>query len=125
MRNKKQNHDVIHGDRRRQQRFSSGLRCRRKSADGPENVISTTPIGIPPVGPTGSMGVKIAVMGSGGVGGYFGARLAGGQAKPRRAPLDRKPPFAHGGEVGPDEIRLPSVNAVEDPAVIGVVDLVI
>src|SRR5258705_4007199 len=34
------------------------------------------PTGIPPVAPTGSMCVKIAVMGSGGVGGYFGARLA-------------------------------------------------
>src|SRR5262249_4072924 len=74
------NHAVIRGDRRWQRRFSATLRCRRKSADRPENAISTTPIGILPVGSTGSVGVKIAVMGSGGVGGYFGGLLVRGGA---------------------------------------------
>src|SRR6266849_3903378 len=105
------------------------LRCRRKSAEGPENAISASPIGIPPVGATGSMGVKIAVMGSGGVGGYFGARLATGGADvtfvARGGHLAAMREHGLTVEGGPDEIRLPCVNAVEDPAAIGIVDLVI
>jgi 2-dehydropantoate 2-reductase len=72
--------------------------------------------------------VKIAVMGSGGVGGYFGARLAKGGADvtfvARGAHLDAMRRHGLVVEGGPDDIRLPQVNAVEDPAVIGVVDLV-
>src|SRR5215831_19266662 len=73
--------------------------------------------------------VKIAVMGAGGVGGYFGARLARGGADvafvARGAHLAAMREHGLAVEGGPDEIRLPCVNAVEDPAAIGVVDLVI
>jgi 2-dehydropantoate 2-reductase len=75
------------------------------------------------------MGVKIAVMGSGGVGGYFGARLARGGADvafvARGAHLAAMREHGLAVEGGPDEIRLPRVNAVKDPAMIGTVDLVI
>jgi 2-dehydropantoate 2-reductase len=67
-------------------------------------------------------------MGSGGVGGYFGARLAKGGADvtfvARGAHLAAMRERGLSVEGGPDEIRLPSVNVVEDPAAIGVVDLV-
>jgi len=72
--------------------------------------------------------VKIAVMGSGGVGGYFGALLALGGADvtfvARGAHLAamREHGLAIAG--GPQDILIPHVNAVEDPAAIGVVDLV-
>ncbi len=73
--------------------------------------------------------MKIAVMGSGGVGGYFGARLARGGADvtfvARGAHLAAIRERGLVVEGGPDELRLPSVNAVEDPAAIGTVDLVI
>jgi 2-dehydropantoate 2-reductase len=73
--------------------------------------------------------VKIAVMGSGGVGGYFGARLAIGGADvtfvARGAHLAAMRERGLSVEGGPDDIRLPSVNAVEDPATIGITDLVI
>ncbi len=72
--------------------------------------------------------MKIAVMGSGGVGGYFGARLAKGGADvtfvARGAHLAAMRQHGLAVEGGPDDIRLPKVNAVEDPAAIGVVDLV-
>jgi len=72
--------------------------------------------------------VKIAVMGAGGVGGYFGARLAMGGADvtfvARGAHLAAMREHGLAVEGGPDEIRLPFVNVVEDPAAIGVVDLV-
>lgn len=72
--------------------------------------------------------MKIAVMGSGGVGGYFGARLAKGGADvtfvARGAHLAAMRQYGLAVEGGPDDIRLPKVNAVEDPAAIGVVDLV-
>lgn len=73
--------------------------------------------------------MKIAIMGSGGVGGYFGARLAKGGADvtfvARGAHLAamREQGLAIIG--GPGEIHLAPVNAVEDPAQIGVADLVI
>jgi 2-dehydropantoate 2-reductase len=73
--------------------------------------------------------VKIVVMGSGGVGGYFGARLAKGGADvtfvARGAHLAAMREHGLSVEGGPDDIRLPSVNAVEDPAAVGMVDLVI
>jgi 2-dehydropantoate 2-reductase len=72
--------------------------------------------------------VKIAVMGSGGVGGYFGARLAKGGADvtfvARGAHLDAMRRHGLMVEGGPDDIRLPTVNAVDDPAAIGRADLV-
>jgi 2-dehydropantoate 2-reductase len=80
------------------------------------------------IGNLGGGRVKIAVMGSGGVGGYFGARLAKGGAEvtfvARGAHLDAMQRHGLAVEGGPDDIRLPTVRAVEDPAAIGVVDLV-
>jgi 2-dehydropantoate 2-reductase len=72
--------------------------------------------------------MKIAVMGSGGVGGYFGARLAKGGADV--AFVARGPHLAAMRErgltiTGPDEFHLPKVTATEDPSSIGVADLVI
>lgn len=72
--------------------------------------------------------MKILVMGSGGVGGYFGARLAKGGADvtfvARGAHLAAMRQHGLAVEGGPDDIYLPTVKAVEDPAAIGVVDLV-
>jgi 2-dehydropantoate 2-reductase len=72
--------------------------------------------------------VKIAVMGSGGVGGYFGARLVmgGGDVTfvARGSHLGAMREHGLAIEGGPDEIHLPKVNAVENPAAIGVVDFV-
>jgi 2-dehydropantoate 2-reductase len=72
--------------------------------------------------------MRVAVMGSGGVGGYFGARLAKGGAEvafvARGAHLAAM--RAQGLAVtGPDAFQLPRVTATDDPATIGVVDLVI
>jgi 2-dehydropantoate 2-reductase len=72
--------------------------------------------------------MKIAVMGSGGVGGYFGARLAKGGADV--AFVARGPHLVAMRERGLtvsgfDEFHLPKVAATEDPATIGVADLVI
>jgi 2-dehydropantoate 2-reductase len=73
--------------------------------------------------------VKIAVMGSGGVGGYFGARLASGGSDvtfvARGAHLAAMHEHGLAVEGGPDEIHLRQVKAVEDPAAAGVVDLVL
>ncbi len=72
--------------------------------------------------------MKIAVMGSGGVGGYFGALLAKGGADvtfvARGAHLAAM--REHGLTItgGPEDIHIPNVNAVEDPAAIGSADLV-
>jgi 2-dehydropantoate 2-reductase len=73
--------------------------------------------------------MRIVAMGSGGVGGYFGARLAAGGADvtfvARGAHLAAM--REHGLTVtgGPEEIRVPRVKAVEHPAEIGPVDLVL
>src|SRR5262245_55515698 len=72
--------------------------------------------------------MKIAVMGSGGVGGYFGARLGRGGADV--AFVARGSHLAamreHGLAIaGPDEFHLSDVNVTDDPATIGVADLVI
>jgi 2-dehydropantoate 2-reductase len=73
--------------------------------------------------------VKIAVMGSGGVGGYFGARLTSGGADvtfvARGAHLAAMREHGLAIEGGPDEIHLREVKAVEDPAAAGIVDLVL
>jgi 2-dehydropantoate 2-reductase len=72
--------------------------------------------------------VKIAVMGSGGVGGYFGARLVSGGSDVTF--VARGPHLAamqeHGLAIegGPGEIHLRKVKAVEDPVAAGVVDVV-
>ncbi len=67
-------------------------------------------------------------MGSGGVGGYFGARLARGGADvhfvARGAHL--RAMREHGLRVeGPEPIHVPRVSATDDPAAIGPVDLVL
>src|ERR1700749_199362 len=72
--------------------------------------------------------MRVAIMGSGGVGGYFGARLAKGGADvafvARGAHLAAM--REHGLSVtGPDALQLPQVTATDDTATIGVVDLVL
>ena len=73
-------------------------------------------------------GLRIAVMGSGGVGGYFGARLAKGGADvhfiARGSHLAAMREHGLAVEGGPDEIRLSQVSVTDDPATIGPVDLV-
>jgi|SRR5579864_6815864 len=68
-------------------------------------------------------------MGSGGVGGYFGARLACGGADvtfvARGAHLAAMREHGLAIEGGPDAIHLREVKAVEDPAAAGIVDLVL
>jgi 2-dehydropantoate 2-reductase len=71
--------------------------------------------------------LKIAVMGSGGLGGYFGARLARGGADvhfvARGAHLQAM--RSDGLRIeGPEPIHLPRVSATDDPAAIGVSDVV-
>jgi 2-dehydropantoate 2-reductase len=71
--------------------------------------------------------LKIAVMGSGGLGGYFGARLANGGADvhfvARGAHLQAM--RTEGLRIeGPEPMHLPQVNVTEDPATIGVADVV-
>jgi 2-dehydropantoate 2-reductase len=72
--------------------------------------------------------MKIAVMGSGGVGGYFGARLANGGAdvtfvaRGSHLAAMRERGLTVSGAV---DFHLPKVAATDDPATIGVVDLVI
>ena len=72
--------------------------------------------------------MRIAVMGSGAVGGYFGARLARGGADV--AFIARGPHLAaireHGLTItGPDRFHLAKVTVTDDPATIGIADLVI
>jgi 2-dehydropantoate 2-reductase len=71
--------------------------------------------------------VRIAVIGSGGVGGYFGARLAKGGADvtflARGAHLAAM--RSEGLTIeGPDALHLDKVQATDDPAQMGVADLV-
>src|SRR5215510_16282576 len=67
-------------------------------------------------------------MGSGGVGGYFGARLVKGGADVHF--IARGSHFAAMRDVGlaveggPEEIRLPKVSVTDDPKTIGPVDMV-
>src|SRR5262249_61367564 len=72
--------------------------------------------------------VRIAVMGSGGVGGYFGARLVQGGADVHFvARGSHLAAMREGGlaiEGGPNPIHLPKVNATDDPKTIGSVDIV-
>jgi 2-dehydropantoate 2-reductase len=72
--------------------------------------------------------MRIAIMGSGGVGGYFGARLAKGGAKvvfiARGAHLAAM--RQHGLAIeGPEPIALAEVDVTDDPAAVGPVDVVL
>jgi 2-dehydropantoate 2-reductase len=73
--------------------------------------------------------MKIAIMGSGGVGGYFGARLAKAGAEvsfiARGAHLAAMREHGLKVESGLGDIHLPQVNVTDDPRTIGKVDLVL
>src|SRR5262249_59426851 len=73
--------------------------------------------------------MKIVMMGSGGVGGYFGARLAAGGADihfvARGAHLNAMRSQGLSIEGGPAPLHLPKVKATDDPASIGVADFVL
>ena len=71
--------------------------------------------------------MRIAVMGSGGLGGYFGARLALGGADVRFIARGRhlQAMRSDGLRVeGPEPLHVARVDATDDPAEVGVVDLV-
>jgi 2-dehydropantoate 2-reductase len=71
--------------------------------------------------------MRIAVMGSGGLGGYFGARLASGGADVHFIARGKhlQAIRSEGLRVeGPDPIHIPHAAATDDPAEVGVVDLV-
>src|SRR5215813_950851 len=71
--------------------------------------------------------MRIAIIGSGGVGGYFGARLARGGADvtflARGAHLEALRSQGIAVE-GPEVIRVNPVRATDDPATIGIADIV-
>lgn len=73
--------------------------------------------------------MKFAIMGSGGVGGYFGARLAeAGEDVTFIARGEHLAALRHDGltiDSIKGDIRLPSLKATDDPASVGVVDYVI
>jgi 2-dehydropantoate 2-reductase len=73
--------------------------------------------------------LRIAIMGSGGVGGYFGARLQKGGADvafiARGAHLAAMRADGLTIESAHDPIRLPKVNATDNPKEIGTVDIVL
>ncbi|HUR88315.1 MAG TPA: 2-dehydropantoate 2-reductase N-terminal domain-containing protein, partial [Ramlibacter sp.] len=71
--------------------------------------------------------MRIAVMGSGGLGGYFGAKLAHGGADvrfiARGKHLDAM--RSHGLRIeGPEPLHIPRVHATDDCAEVGVADVV-
>lgn len=71
--------------------------------------------------------MRIAVMGSGGLGGYFGARLCSGGAEVHFIARGRHLQAMRGDGLrieGPDAVHIPRVNATDDPGEVGVVDLV-
>lgn len=73
--------------------------------------------------------MKIGIMGSGGVGGYYGARLASGGADvtfvARGAHLGAMRDRGITIEGGPDPIHVPVVNATDDTSTIGTCDFVL
>ena len=72
--------------------------------------------------------LKIAIMGSGGIGGYYGARLQqGGADVTFIARGEQLKAFGQNGIAleGDRPIHLPTVKATDDPATIGKVELVI
>ena len=79
--------------------------------------------------PTGRIAepMRIAIVGSGGLGGYFGARLAAGGSDvhflARGAHLAAMREQGIAIEGGPDPIHVPGVHATDDPAEIDQVDL--
>ncbi len=72
--------------------------------------------------------MRIAIMGSGGVGGYFGARLVKGGADvhfiARGAHLAAMRERGLAVEGGPEPLHLPKVSVTDDPRTIGPVDMV-
>ena len=72
--------------------------------------------------------MRIAIMGSGGVGGYFGARLVQGGADvhfiARGSHLAAMRERGLAIEGGPQPIHLPKVNVTDEPETIGPVDMV-
>ena len=73
--------------------------------------------------------MRIAIMGSGGVGGYFGARLANGGAEvtfiARGAHLAAMRANGLAIDSAHEPLHLPKVNATDDPRSIGPVDIVL
>jgi 2-dehydropantoate 2-reductase len=72
--------------------------------------------------------MKIAIMGSGGIGGYYGARLqAGGQDVTFIARGEHLKALQQNGIAleGDRSIQLPKVKATDDPSTVGPVDVVI
>lgn len=73
--------------------------------------------------------MRILIMGSGGVGGVFGARLAKGGADvtfvARGAHLEAMRKDGLRIEGGADPIALPKVNTTDDPASVGPVDMIL
>src|SRR5437660_11007307 len=74
-------------------------------------------------------GMKIAIMGSGGVGGYFGARVASGGADvhfvARGAHLEAMRARGLTIEGGPSPLHLADVWATDAPASLGIADFVL
>ena len=71
--------------------------------------------------------MRIGIMGSGGLGGYFGARLAIGGADVHFIARGKHLDAMRGDGLrieGPQPMHLPSVQASADPAEVGVVDVV-
>ena len=71
--------------------------------------------------------MRIAIMGSGGLGGYFGARLAQGGADVHFIARGRHLEAMRTGGLrieGPEPIHLPRVHVTDSPADVGVVDVV-
>jgi 2-dehydropantoate 2-reductase len=71
--------------------------------------------------------MRIAVMGSGGLGGYFGARLSQGGAEVHFIARGQHLQALRDGGLrieGPEPMHLPRVSASDDPGSIGAVDLV-
>src|SRR3954453_19119139 len=71
--------------------------------------------------------MRIAVMGSGGLGGYFGARLAAGGAAVHFIARGKHLQAMRGEGLrveGPEPLHIARVSATDDPSQVGVVDLV-
>ncbi|HWI78469.1 MAG TPA: 2-dehydropantoate 2-reductase, partial [Ramlibacter sp.] len=71
--------------------------------------------------------MRIAIMGSGGLGGYFGARLVQGGADVHFVARGKHLEAMRAGGLriqGPQPIHVPKVNATNDPREIGVADVV-
>ena len=72
--------------------------------------------------------MRIAVMGSGGLGGYFGARLACGGAEVHFMARGKhlQAMRSQGLRIeGPQAMHLPQVSATDDPGAVGIVDVVL